>query len=116
MKLSAFRSIAPRIALLAALAALAGFTACRTLYDTPGDFKESRKRIDQGQGAKEAAIILRDFKDIPPQLQVQAVENLDAVQGEVGQKSLIALLDDPRVKDPAVREDIAGRGRLAVFA
>ena len=77
MKLSAFRSIAPRIALLAALAALAGFTACRTLYDTPGDFKESRKRIDQGQGA----IILTDlFGGTPSNL---AISLLDTGRVEV---------------------------------
>ncbi|MEQ9362919.1 MAG: hypothetical protein RIF32_01670 [Leptospirales bacterium] len=85
------------------------FAGCQTVYDTKGEFKESLGRIKKGQGKKEVAIIMRDFNEIPAQFQDEAVENIDAVEGEVGQKSLIALINDPRVRDDGVRADIASR-------
>ncbi|MCR9141181.1 MAG: hypothetical protein NXI24_02945 [bacterium] len=91
------------------LLAFFGASGCKTLYDTQGEFNESLSRIKKGQGQKEVAIIMRDFNKIPADLQDEAVKNIDAVEGEVGQKSLIALVNDPRVRDEKVRADIAQR-------
>lgn len=107
MKLSAFQTIGPRVCIF--LCIVMGLANCRTLYDTQGEFNDSLKRIEKGQGQKEAAIIMRDFSKIPAQFQDDAVKNIDAVEGEVGQKSLMALVNDPRVRDDRVRADIASR-------
>ncbi len=107
MKYQAFQIPWLRAGLI--LAVLFGFANCKTLYDTQGEFKDSLTRIKKGEGQKEVAIIMRDFNRIPQQFQDEAVENIDAVEGEVGQKSLMALVNDPRVRDNDVRSNIASR-------